>query len=175
MKEVMPHANRDRNGNARPLSNAALTFNPAARRRQAIANSCKPVAVVMDFVGNAGKHKLVHAIDILGGKISDEVRELAETAARKTGRPTPIDQMVIDASMKADAQRRALEAARKARLTAKATYSVRTIDPFNSFDITAPPTRAWDSGKTLSEKQRALLRKQGVDPDTLTTAQAKPY
>jgi superfamily II DNA or RNA helicase len=154
-------------------SNAAPTFNPAARRREAIANSSKPIAVVMDFVGNAGKHKLVHAIDILGGKITDEVRELAETAARKTGRPTPIDQMVIDASMKADAQRRALEAARKARLTAKATYSVRTIDPFNSFDITAPPTRAWDSGKTLSEKQRQLLRRQGLDPDTLDYSAGK--
>jgi superfamily II DNA or RNA helicase len=167
-------ASCDSDLNSRSIAgSAALTFNPAARRREAIASSAKPIAVVMDFVGNAGKHKLVHAIDILGGKISEEVRELAETAARKTGRPTPIDQMVIDASMKADAQRRALEAARKARLTAKATYSVRTIDPFNSFDITAPPTRAWDSGKTLSEKQRALLRKQGVDPDTLDYSAGK--
>lgn len=154
-------------------SNAALTFNPAARRRQAIANSPKPIAIVMDFVGNAGRHKLVHAIDILGGKISDEVRELAETAARKTGRPTAIDQMVLEASMKAGAQRRALEAARKARLTAKATYSVRTIDPFNSFDIVAPTTRAWDSGKTLSEKQRTLLRRQHLDPDMLTYSEGK--
>jgi superfamily II DNA or RNA helicase len=154
-------------------SNAAPTFNPAARRRDAIASSSKPVAVVMDFVGNAGRHKLVHAIDILGGKISDEVRELAETAARKTGRPTAIDQMVMEASMKADAQRRALEAARKARLTAKATYSVRTMNPFDAFDIVAPSMRAWDSGKTLSEKQRALLRKQGVDPDTLDYSAGK--
>jgi superfamily II DNA or RNA helicase len=154
-------------------SNAAPTFNPAARRRDAIANSAKPVAVVMDFVGNAGRHKLIHAIDILGGNVTPEVRELAETAARKTGRPTAIDQMVINASMKADAQRRALEAARKARLTAKATYSVRTIDPFNSFDITAPPTRAWDSGKTLSEKQRSLLRRQHLDPDMMTYSEGK--
>lgn len=145
----------------------------AAWRRDNIKHSKKPLAIVMDFVGNAGRHKLIHSLDILGGEISDEVRELAETAARKSGRATAIDQMVLEASMKADAQRRALEAARKARLTAKATYSVRTIDPFNSFDITAPPTRAWDSGKTLSEKQRQLLRRQGLDPDTLDYSAGK--
>ena len=31
-------------------------------RRQAIANSAKPLATVMDFTGNAGRHKLVHAV-----------------------------------------------------------------------------------------------------------------
>src|SRR5438046_1709248 len=127
----------------------------------------------MDFVGNAGRHKLVHALDILGGNVTEEVRELAERTVTASGRPTPIDEMVMEASMEADAQRRALEAARKVRLTAKATYSIRMINPFDSFDIVAPAYRAWDSGKALSEKQRALLRKQGVDPDLLTFSQGK--
>src|SRR5262249_16376514 len=41
--------------------------NIATLRRTAIADSAKPMATVMDFVGNAGRHKLVHAIDVLGG------------------------------------------------------------------------------------------------------------
>ena len=41
-------------------------------RSAAIAASSKPYVTILDFVGNAGRHKLVHTADILGGEFSDE-------------------------------------------------------------------------------------------------------
>jgi superfamily II DNA or RNA helicase len=145
----------------------------AVTRRDAIAKSRKPLATVMDFVGNAGRHKLVHAVDVLGGKISERVRELAERELRKTGRPEPIDELVAEAERKEDDERLRAEAARKAKLTARATYTMRTIDPFDAFDIVAPPTRDWDRGKSLTTKQRELMRRQGIDPDALSYTAGK--
>src|SRR5438477_6229468 len=94
-------------------SEAALTFDPAARRRQAISLSAKPIATVMDFVGNAGRHKLIHSLDILGGEVSPRLRELAERELRKTGKPTAIDQMLRDAEELERKERQRLESARK--------------------------------------------------------------
>lgn len=156
----------------RPLP-GVVDHESAPRRLIAIEQSRKPVATVMDFVGNAGRHKLVHAIDVLGGNISDKVRELAERDLRKTGRPEKIDELIIEAERKEDEERRRAEAARKARLTARARYTMRLINPFDAFDVVAPPQRAWDHGKTLSEKQRNLLRRQGVDPDSLSYSAGK--
>jgi superfamily II DNA or RNA helicase len=150
-----------------------VTTLDAVTRREAIAKSRKPLATVMDFVGNAGRHKLVHAVDVLGGKISERVRELAERELRKTGRPEPIDELVAEAERKEDEERRQKEAAKKARLTAKATYTMRTINPFDAFEVFCPPTRDWDQGKTISTKQRELLRRQGIDPDQLSYGQSK--
>jgi hypothetical protein len=44
----------------------------------------------MDFTGNAGRHKLVHAVDILGGKISERTRELIERKLKESGRPVRV-------------------------------------------------------------------------------------
>ena len=69
--------------------------------------------------------------------------------------------------------RRLQEEARKSRLVANVKYSAKSIDPFDLFQITPTKERGWDSGRTLSEKQRALLMKQGVNPDKLSFAQGK--
>jgi len=55
----------------------------------------------------------------------------------------------------------------------KATYTTRYVDPFDAFDLVAPPDRAVDRTKHLSERQRALLAKQGLDPDRLTYTQGQ--
>jgi superfamily II DNA or RNA helicase len=157
----------------RPLPDTVEGLQSAAARRVAIQQSPKPMATVMDFVGNAGRHKLVHAIDVLGGKISDKVRELAERHMKESGRPESVDEIVLEAEKRERDEREKAEAARKARLTARATYSKRLIDPFDAFDIVAPPDRAWDRGHSLSTKQRELLSKQGVDPERLTFSEGK--
>src|SRR5262249_50300938 len=124
-------------------------------------------------VGNAGKHKLIHAIDILAGKaLHPKVRELAERTLRKSGQPIDIDPLIIEAEQREATERRQKEAARKARLTAKARYTMRLIDPFAAFDIVAP-SYAVNRGKSLSEKQRRLLRRQGIDPDSMTYSEGK--
>ncbi len=81
--------------------------------------------------------------------------------------------MVIEAERREREEKQRLEAARKARLTARAQYTSRYVDPFDAFDIVAPPDRQWDRSKHLSEKQRALLVKQGIDPERLSYAEGK--
>jgi superfamily II DNA or RNA helicase len=157
----------------RPLPGTVDGLATPAGRQAAISSSAKPVATVIDFVGNAGRHKLVHAIDCLGGNISDKARELAERELRKSGMPAKVEDIVIEAERREREQRERAEAARRVRLTGRATYTSRMINPFDAFDIVAPPDRAWDRGKSLSTKQRELLAKQGIDPERMSYAEGK--
>jgi superfamily II DNA/RNA helicase len=157
----------------RPLAGCVDGLATAAARKVAIAQSAKPDACVIDFVGNSGRHKLVHAIDILGGKISDTARELAERELRKTGKPQGVDAIVLEAEQRERAERERQEAAKRARLTGRATYTKTFIDPFDSFDLIAPPSRAWDRSKHLTPKQSELLLKQGIDPLKLGYSEGK--
>lgn len=65
------------------------------------------------------------------------------------------------------------EEARKARLVAKVKYSSRVINPFDAFQLDPVKVRGWDQGKVLSEKQRGVLMRMGVNPDTYPYAQAR--
>jgi hypothetical protein len=127
----------------------------------------------MDFAGNAGRHKLIHAVDVLGGKMSERTRELVERKLREGGRPERVDELVLEAERKERHEAEAQAAARKAGLTGRALYTMRMIDPFNAFDLVAPAQREWYRGKVLSEKQRNLLRKQGVNPDSMSYEEGK--
>lgn len=146
-------------------------------RRAAIAASRKPACLVVDFAGNAGRHKLMTTADILGGNVSDEAVELAASMARKAGKPMRMDETLeaAEEELKRREERRQADAARRARLVAKAQFSVQNVDPFNAFHITPQKARGWDSGKALSEKQRALIVKhyQGVNVDQLPFTQGK--
>jgi superfamily II DNA/RNA helicase len=154
-------------------SNAPNGAIPSVERRNAIKNSAKPIATVMDFVGNAGRHKLIRAIDILGGKISDKGRELVEREMKKSGAPMDVDEIVEEADKLEREEKERQDRARRAKLIAKATYTARYVDPFDSFDLVRPPDRPIDRTRTLSDRQRALLQKQGLDPDRLTYTQGQ--
>ena len=144
----------------------SLDQNIAALRRHQILKSVKPSCLIIDFVGNSGKHKLMTSADILGGNISEQAVENAKIEARRSGKPMRMDKVIEDEEKKLEEQkRRRLEAeARKARLVGKATYSTRKIDPFDVLQIKPVAERGWDSGKTFTEKQSEKLRKMGVDP-----------
>ena len=59
-------------------------------RRNAIARSAKPSMLTIDFVGNAGKHKLVCAADVLGGKYDEEVVKEAKRQVAEAGKPMDV-------------------------------------------------------------------------------------
>lgn len=148
----------------------------AETRREHIAASSKPVCLVVDFAGNAGRHKLVTTADILGGKSSEEAIERAVKKAKASGKPEDMAALIDEeeANLREETEeRRRREAARKAHLIGKARFSVKTINPFDLWDMTPARERGWDSGKHLSEKQTALLLKQGIDPAGMPYAQAK--
>lgn len=160
----------------RPLPGIVDGIEPATERRKIIQFSEKPACIVLDFVGNAGRHKLVTTADILGGKVSEDAIERAKRVAEKLGKPVNMRKTLDEQQQKAieEAKKRKLEEeARKRKLVAKAEYITRTVNPFDVFDLIPARQRGWDDGKRLSEKQRAILLKQGIDPDKFGYSQGK--
>lgn len=160
----------------RPLKGTVDGLETAEERRTAVANSLKPSALVLDFVGNAGRHKLMTTADILGGKVSEEAIAKAVEKAKSTGKAIRMDQALDEAErgiQREIEERKQREAARKARLVATAKFSTKTISPFDVFELKPAKARGWDSGKTLSEAQRAMLVRHGINPDKLPYAQCR--
>jgi superfamily II DNA or RNA helicase len=100
----------------------------AEARRAGIAASAKPDCLLLDFSGNSGRHKLVHPLDILGGKFPEDEMERAKKllAEKKMGAKDALslarDQLVAERKARADA----LAALKLAKLKAR----VVEVDPF---------------------------------------------
>jgi superfamily II DNA or RNA helicase len=157
----------------RPLPGVVDGPEAAEARRAAIGASAKPSCLVVDFAGNAGKHKLVTSADILGGKVSEEAVELAVTRARKAGGPVNMTEALDEAEAELHEQKRLAEAARRARLVATARFTTQTVDPFDVLHLDPVKPRGWDNNRQLTEKQRSLLAKQGINPDVISFSQGK--
>lgn len=149
-------------------------------RREAIAASPKPACLLVDFCGNSGRHKLMTGTDILGGNYSDEVIDLLQSQMEQDGKPRRItkalqqaEEELIEKRRKEAEAARKREEARKAKLVAKANYVACKVNPFDVFAITPSSDDGKSDGKTLTEKQRMLLLKQGIDPDKMSYTNAK--
>ena len=146
-------------------------------RREAIANSEKPHLEVMDFVGNAGKHKLLCPADVLGGNYSDEVVELAKENAAKESDETkkPVD--IATELQKAEREiakrhRDAEDAISRDHLLLRAKYSTAKINPFNVLDIDPKKEAPWHKGRPPTTGQLKYLEKCGVAIDGLSFTHA---
>jgi len=145
----------------------------AEERVRMIETSCKPKCLVVDFCGNAGRHKLVSTADILGGDIDDEAVEIAVRKIREKNGPAYVT-AEIEAARKEVEKRKREEAAKRAAIQAKAEYMVSKIDPFNVWDIQPVKERGWDRSRHFSPKQsQILLEKIGVDPEKIPFGQGK--
>jgi superfamily II DNA or RNA helicase len=147
----------------------------AAVRRAMIARSLKPSCLIVDFVGNAGRHKLMSTADILGGNVSDPVIAAVAEMARKSGKPVRMAEAIMDE----EERQREIEAkrleqeARRAGLLAKVNHTKKSIDPFDILALEQVKSRGWDRGKPISEGMAKTIRKAGLDPTKMTYAQAK--
>lgn len=93
----------------------------AALRQRLIAESAKPSMLLLDFVGNAGKHSLMGPVDILGGDHSeDEIKE-AKKRMKKDG--------ATDVRKALEEARARLKAA-AAAITSKVQSRTSKFDPF---------------------------------------------
>jgi len=153
----------------RPLPGLIDGPETAEARRAAIAESQKPHCLVVDFAGNSGRHKLITTADILGGKVSEDAIERVAKKARETGSAIDMTQSLEEEQKALDLER-AREVARRAKLKAKASWSMKKVDPFDVFELSPVKPRGWDRGKRLSEKQRGVLEKVGIDPDSVDYA-----
>ena len=151
-------------------------------RKEAIKASTKPSLLVLDFIGNSGRHKLMSAADILGGKSSEEAIELAiEKAKKKGGRESvsvlldEAEEEIRSAQLQKRENERLQEAARKAKLMAQAQFKLNAVDPFARYDVRYQAANDWDkrAGRMLTEGQRKVLVSMGVNPDKVSVSCGK--
>lgn len=146
-------------------------------RRDWIRNSPKPSVMVVDFVGNTTRHRLVHAADILAGDEPEPVRDRARQIIEQQEQPMRIPDAVQIARQQIEEEeeeRRRLEeiearrrqeeadAARRALLRARAKYTASRTDPFSTMGVDTPTVSGYDSGRPPSTKQIEFLRRQGI-------------
>ncbi len=170
----------------RPLPGTVDGLESNEERCAAIAASNKPGMLVLDYVGNAGRHRLVSAIDILGSDSSDDA------VSRGKRKIKPGEEYDVGAALEeaeADAEREAerreqerelREAAtrmlheQRAALTAKASFQLEEI---NHGEAAAPvPQRpVWHHIRTATPPQVGMLVREGHPRELverLTVAQA---
>lgn len=166
----------------RPLDEIASALNDipggdAKLRCAMIAASKKPSCLIIDFAGNAGKHKLITSADILGGKASVDALQNVMDRARKSGKPTRMDEAIAEEeqAIRQERQRKAdaFAASNRERVTVKAKWNAQNVNPFDTFQIQPGQDRAWDQGKKLTDGQRNVLLKQKIDPDSIPYGQAR--
>lgn len=135
-------------------------------RKAAILGSPKPEMLVLDFVGNSGRHKLISTADILGDALPDEFVERAVKLAQTKGKP--VDMLTEFENLEAT-----IEQEKKKRIVANAKYHAQSMDPFDIFDITPPREPGWHKGRKPSEKMIAMLDRAGIPTKELSHVQAK--
>lgn len=141
----------------------------AQERREAIAASIKPECLVLDFVGNSGRHKLVSTADILGGKFEDDILERAvKNAKKKTGKVDMQEELEFALQERDDERRRKRE-----QVVAKAQYSKQIVDPFDVFDLVPQRTPGWHKGRKPSDKMLAMLDRNGIKTKDVDFVHAK--
>lgn len=167
----------------RPIEPPAIELTADARKL-AIAQSTKPELLVLDFVGNSGRHKLICTADILGGAYPDEIVDAAVKAARQSGEAVDMTDELAKAQEAAEEKKRqAREAARRRDeeeaerqaqadkrkpVKAKSSHSATVVDPFDVFEIKARREPGWHKGRELTAKQKAYLEKCGINTNDLT-------
>lgn len=145
----------------------------AAERCAMIRASSKPRCLIVDFCGNAGRHKLCCTADILGGNVDDDVVAEVKRRVRENGKPVDMTEEL--AKVKAEvAERKRRDAATRAGLKARAEFLVTKIDPFDQWDITPAQERGWDRRLKFTPRQsQILLERVGVDPKKIPYGQGK--
>ena len=154
----------------RSLTGTLDGIDDAEERKRAIAESGKPQMQVIDFVGNAGRHKLIHPADILGGKYADEIVELANKNMERTGDLADVASELVQAEREFERRLRdKREAEKRQQLKLKSRYTTSTINPFDVLDIVPCREPNWHKGRMPTEAQLGCLEKFGVPlPEDLT-------
>lgn len=154
-------------------------------RTAAIEASRKKAVLVLDFVGNCGKHKLISSADIIGD-FSESVKERAKKKAEASEKPRNILELLKESADEEKAEKQAaeerrraelerIEAERKAHILAKSSYSLTSTDPFEKYGVKKQKATWWDLNHAhfLSDKQRNVIRNMGVNPDEISISCAK--
>jgi hypothetical protein len=145
----------------------------AEDRKSAIAASEKPSCLILDYVGNAGRHKLITAVNLFDGTYSAEVLDRAKRLSEESDNELPTDELIRRAQEQLDAEeerRKELEEAKRREwLKAKEVkYKEEAIDPFGWWDTLPERISATKLAKPASDNQVSALMRMGVEPARLT-------
>lgn len=164
----------------RPLPGTIERAADADERREAIAQSQKPRLSVLDFRGNAGKHKLVSVVDILGGEYPDDIVELARQKmeeAAKAGdgkRCKPIDATEALKEAEEYLAKKRDEQAKKAAIRVGVDYAKTSVSPFDVLDIKPYREATYERGRKPTENMvAALVRAKIPGADKMSFAAAR--
>jgi len=141
-------------------------------RKALISLSEKPFLTVLDFAGNAGRHRLITPADILGGNYNDEVVERAKKNISKQGTGDLLTELQ-KAEKELEAERRKRVAEEQGQLLrVRAQYSTARINPFDVLDLEPTREKGWNKGRQPSAKQVAYLKHLGIDTSGLSFTHA---
>jgi superfamily II DNA or RNA helicase len=161
----------------RPLAGTVDSQATSDLRKYAIASSAKPCVTILDFVGNAGRHRLITPSDILGGKyediqVGDTLMSVIERAQKNAAEKSAKNGVPVDVAQELDeAERQLLEEAERARrqgVTFRAKYSTAKVNPFDVLDLRPKREREWNADRPPSAKMLNFLDKFGVDTSGLS-------
>lgn len=141
----------------RPLPGVVDGLETPQERQDAIKNSDKSNCIVIDFVGQAGRHKLVCATDFMAGNEPEDVTD----RANKISTNKDWDGTQLEAIREAKEQLAAEREARRAKLTVGVEYKL--VDQKTTYDLSTIPlySPGYMRNKQPTEKQTSLLLKLG--------------
>jgi hypothetical protein len=144
---------------ARPTKSRALYTQMVGRGTRTADG--KIDCLILDFVGNSGRHKLVTPLDVLAGKPIPPDVERETLGLIAEGKPT--EQALREAEeraierVRAEAERRA----RAAKIRADVAYQTRIVDPFELFGVEPYGLGEPASGQTIGLSRKPRRHDQG--------------
>lgn len=155
-------------------------YGEAKDRIAAIAASSKPELLLIDFVGNHGRHKLMTAVDVLGGNCSEDVLAIARDGIQQSGRTQNVREILSEAEKKEREQstlkRESDDVERQRRhrgFRPEVEFTMKEVNPFDVYGVSARREHGWNKGRLPSPKQVAAMERFGVkDADRYTFSAA---
>jgi len=157
-RQILGRATRTLPGVVDPLAEATADV-----RKAAISSSAKPDMLVLDFVGNSGRHNLLSAVDVLDGEAGQPEINLARGMVDRGE-----VQDVLEALRLARSQIQAMELER-VREQARSSFRSVQVDPFVVLGVESHRD-SW--GREITEKQEAVLDRAGINAKGMDRIQA---
>ena len=132
------------------------------KRKEIIRDSIKPDCLVIDFAGNSGRHRLVHAADILGGNEPDEVYERAHKLLEK-GDVEDVSEAIVIAKTELEEEENERKRKRSSVRVDHVGYQSKESDPFKDLGIKPSSSKFLRGGRQLTGNQLAYLTRSGVN------------
>ena len=150
----------------RPTKSRALSTQMIGRGLRPKRGKYKD-CLVLEFTGNAGRHKLSSPLDILGGRYSDEEQDIARELIETTPGTNAKAALDLAHEISEKRKREEEEAAQRAAVRVKSIYTKGTsINPFGLLHMNLEREVMLAErfgGKPISRPQRNFLKWKGVD------------